>query len=79
VLRDGCEALVLNLRCEAVGDEDVDVVFAEFYLIVRYPVVFHAEHVRDQVEDRVLQLELFVPESVGRRHLRGVVAKDLIG
>ncbi len=49
-----------------MGYEDIGVILCQFNFIVCRPVIFDAEHVRDQVEDRIANLHLFVPEFVRR-------------
>ena len=76
MLRDGRKPLVLYRCRKAVGHEHVIPAGCQFDRIVGRAVILHAEHVRDQVEDRIPDLHPLVSERVRGVDLRGVVIED---
>ena len=76
VFSDGRKPLVLDRRRKAVRHEHVIPARCEFDHIVGRAVILHAEHVGDEVEDRVTVLHPLVPERVRGVDLCGVVIED---
>ena len=76
VFCDGREPFVLDGRCETVGHEHVIPFFCDLDLVIRNAVVLGPEHVRDQVEDRVTDLDMLVPEAVRSLDPGMVVRED---
>lgn len=77
MLRDLHEPFVFDGGRKPVGHEHVCVAFAEFDFVEFGAVVLRYQHVREEVEDGVPDLYVFVPELVGRRDVCGVVGEDL--
>ena len=75
VLGDGREALVFYLRSRGRGSRARWCGRGRFHLVKGRAVILRPEHVGDEVEDRVADFHLLVPEFVGRRD-RDVVSED---
>ena len=79
VLGHGREPLVPDCGREPVGHEDVYVLTRKLNFIECRPVVLDPEPVRDQVEECIADLYLFVPEFVGGSNFRWMIGEDFVG
>jgi len=78
VLHHGSEPLVPDRGRKPVGHEHVGMIARELDLVVGRAVVLRPEHVGNQVEDRIPELHVLVPELVGGRDRGRVVLQHLI-
>ena len=61
----GCKALVFDRGCKPVGHQHIVITRrSQFDLVKGRAVILNAEHVRDEVEDRIADLHLLVPELI---------------
>jgi len=80
VLRDGRQPLVLDRGRKPVGHQHIVITGrSQFDLVKGRAVILHPEHIGDEVEDRIPDLNLLVPEFVGRCYFRRMIREDFVG
>lgn len=76
VLGNGCKPLVLDLRGKPVGDEHVVLVLCQIYRARGRAVILGPEHVGEEREERVADLNLFGAKRVRGMDLGSMVPED---
>jgi len=79
VLRDGCQTLIPDRSRKPVSHQHVIAAAGDLDLIECCAVILRAEHVGNEMEDRVADLHLLVPELVGSGDAGRVVGEDFVG